>query len=825
MNFDNIEHNGSFDIAIGKSRKEIHWKNREMTWSAFLHRISETHRTAEKYVEYMTAKKTRQDEIKDVGGFVGGYLVEGHRGNGSVLHRQLITLDIDFAHNEFWDDFFMLFNKASALYSTHKHSKETPRFRLVMPLDRSVTTDEYTAIARRIAGNLDINTFDDTTFEPTRLMYWPSTAKDAEFVFEYQDGPWIKADDILATYKNWMDASEWPVSDRAGDIIHRKMKKAGDPLEKTGLVGTFCREYDIHQVIENFLSDIYEPCDVDDRYTFKGGSTSAGLVIYNKGTWAYSHHGTDPVSGQLCNAFDLVRLHLFGLKDEDAKAGTAINHLPSYVAMTDFARQDPNIVKRIGVERIESIKDDFSETDEEDDQKWLKGMESDKKGVYQSTINNVILVLQNDPKVKGKLALNKFEQREVSKGNLPWRKISGPYECLTDKDDAGLRHYLEHKYKITGVQRIQDAINLIFLQNAFHPVCDYLKGLQWDGEKRLDTLFIDYLGAEDNAYTRAVTRKCLVAAVSRVFYPGTKFDYVLVLVGKQGVGKSSIVKKLGQQWYSDSFGSIQGKEAFEQIQGVWILEMAELAGLKKAEFEQIKHFISKSEDRYRVAYGKRTENFPRQCIFIGTTNNKDFLRDPTGNRRFWPVDTLVHLPKKDTWKDFTSEEVDQVWAEAYTLFKSRESLFLTKEQEEMALDMQVAHSETDDRSGLIQRYLEVPLPAGWVSMDTNQRRLYLFGEDELKANATEIRTRVSVAEIWCELFNKPIADMSRYNTKDLHNIMKNIPGWEEGKAPVKIRPYGMQRVYRRIYNKADIVCKEQNTVCMDDDEAQKSTPF
>ena len=810
-----IKHDGPFDIATGRSRKETHWRNRETTWGAFVRRISETHRTAEKLSEYMSEKKTRQDEIKDVGGYVGGYVNNGRRKSENITHRQLVTLDIDFSRGQIWDDFTMLFDNAAAIYSTHKHTSESPRLRLVLPLDRPVVADEYVAIARRIAGDLDINCFDDTTYEPSRLMYWPSTSKDAEYVFEYQDGPWLSADKVLGSYKNWQDASEWPVSDRSGEVLLREIKKQGDPLEKPGVVGAFCRTYDIHEAIETFLDDVYEPCDIEGRYTFKEGSTAAGLVVYDD-KYAFSHHGTDPASGKLCNAFDLVRLHLYGLQDEDAKEGTPGSKLPSYTAMLELSAKDGKVRKRLGTERLQEIKGEFAAEYEDQEGEpvntdWLELMDVDKKGNYKNTIDNIRIVLDNDPAVKNKLALNKFEQREVALGDLPWRKIGPKDYYLSDKDDAGIRHYLEKAYELSGIQKVQDAMALTVDKNAFHPVRNYLNSVKWDGESRIETMLVDYLGAEDSDYVRAVTRKILVAAVARIFRPGIKFDYVLVLVGKQGKGKSTIIKKLGGDWYSDSFTTVQGKEAFEQIQGVWLLEMAELAGLKKAEMETIKHFISKCEDRYRVAYGRRIENFPRQCVFFASTNDKDFLRDPTGNRRFWPVDIDETTPIKNVFEELDQYEVDQIWAEAVKLFKDGETLYLSAELEQLAFAKQTEHSETDDRSGLVQGFLDTLLPESWPEMDYYSRRNFIAGE-ELGEAGTMVRQRVSIAELWCELFGKQKADMTKFNTRDLHTIMRSIVGWEESKAPVFVKGYGRQRVYRRIENLQNGIHEGQNGI-------------
>jgi predicted P-loop ATPase len=250
-------------------------------------------------------------------------------------------------------------------------------------------------------------------------------------------------------------------------------------------------------------------------------------------------------------------------------------------------------------------------------------------------------------------------------------------------------------------------------------------------------------------------------------------------------------------WYSDSFGTIQGKEAYESIQGVWIMEMGELAGLRKAEMETIKHFISKCEDRYRVAYGKRTETFPRQCIFIGTTNNREFLNDPTGNRRFWPVDVTVNKPSKNIWRDLNQAEIDQLWAEAVTLYKAGESVFLDADIELKATEIQGAHTELDERTSLVQEFLDKPVPANWYDLSLYEKRSFLqSGPDPIMPADTILRHKMSVIEIWTELFGKSQADMARWQAKEIHNIMRNIRGWEQKTIRTKIE--GVQRGYIRL---------------------------
>lgn len=799
-----IAYDGAFDLATGKSRKETHWRNAEWKWSDLLKKVSTTHRTAESVTEYAKSKKSRQDEIKDIGGFVGGYITQGRRISGSVPHRQLLTLDIDYGNKDTWDDFIMLHPVAAGLYSTHKHTESTPRYRLLIPLDRPVMPNEYEAISRRIAGSLDIEYFDETTFQPERLMYWPSTSKDGIFVFRFNDANWLHADGILDTYHDWRDTSEWPISEKHTARIRSDIKKQGEPTEKRGIVGAFCRAYGIGAAIETFLDAIYTECDQDNRYTYAGGSTSAGLIVYDD-KFTYSHHGTDPVGGLCCNAFDLVRIHNFGELDNDTDYGMQTTKKPSYLAMMEFCRENETIRKQIGKDRLREAKDDFDVEDEspdsgvEADIDWLGKLELDEKNKYANTINNVITILNNDPNLKGKFGFNQFEQRETISGNLPWRKYSDGKD-IVDADDAGLRHYIERVYGISNMLKVKDAFDLVVRANKYHPVKDYLNGLVWDRHKRIDKMFVRYMGAEDTPYTWAVSRKMMAAAVTRIFRPGIKFEYVLTLVGPQGKGKSEMFAKLFGTWFSDSFSGVHGKESFEQLQGVWGVEIAELSGLKKADVDAVKHYIGKKVDRYRVAYGKRSENFPRQCIFLGTTNELLFLMGINGDRRFWPVQILHTEPLLSVFEDLDETEIGQLWAEAVLLYVEGEELFLDKVTEEEAFKIQAEHTKEDDRTGMIQKYLDTLLPADWEDRDIYERREFLNTEDPLTAKGIIERQVVCVAEIWCECLGGQQKEMGSYNTKELHAIIKRMEGWSGDQKTIRHKIYGFQRGYQRTQN-------------------------
>ena len=795
MQVGKLEYDENLSIAIGLSVSSKVWKNTKTTWSDLVQKLATPVVTAETYKRFMSATKEEQSRIKDVGGFVGGFLTNGRRDKTNVLYRQLITLDIDFSHENLWWDFTVLYDWAAVIHSTHKSCPEKPRHRLIIPLDREVSQEEYQAIARKIAGDLNIDLFDQSTFDANRLMFWPSVSSDAEYYFEYQDGPFLEADYILGLYDDWRDTSEWPTATDSTDVIMQAIKKQEDPEDKKGIIGVFCRTYTIQEAIETFLSDVYTPAG-EGRYTYINGSTAAGLIVYDD-KFAYSHHGTDPAGGRLCNAFDLVRIHKFGhldtgkeKEDKDKK---------SFKAMEEFASKDSTTKKRIAEEKFAEAKFEFAEeakaeVPEEYDTSWTEELNANTKGEYDNSANNLNIILRHDQFLKDVFKLNIFDNKRYVTRSLPWRKVD-TMEPVRDVDYSGVRNYIECVYGIVSSQKVDDALALEFEKKKFHPIREYIRAQKWDGIPRVNTLLIDYFGAEDNAYTRAAIRKTLVAAVARVFEPGIKFDTALILVGEQGTYKSTFVKKLGMEWFSDTFTTVQGKESFEQIQGAWLIEMAELSGLKKAEVESIKHYISKREDTFRPAYGRTVETYKRQCVFFGTTNNKDFLRDPTGNRRFMPIDVRPEYVTKSVNDDLTQDEINQIWAEAYQLYLAKEPLYLVGDEDIIAKIEQHKHSEADERKGIIEEYLNTKFPDDWDKMDLYDRRRWL--EDPLSKNGTVQKDFICIAEVWCECLGKDKTEMSRYNTREVNEILRSLPEWEAIASTKNFPLYGKQKYYKR----------------------------
>ena len=770
----------NFDIAVGNSRKTKNWRNTQMSWPELLAKLGKPRVTPETVAEYRAMGREEQAEVKDVGGFVAGYLNSGRRTD--VRFRSMLCLDADYADKDLWPDWQQVYGCAAAVYSTHKHTPQKMRLRLVVPLARDVSPDEYQALARKVADKIGIDKFDDTTYDPGRLMYWPSHSQDGVYLFEHCDGALLDPDAVLAEYVDWHDISAWPMSSRVSQIVKRSQEKQQDPTMKPGLVGAFCRAYTIRDAIEAYVPD-YSPCTEPNRYTYTKGSTAAGVVVYED-KWSYSHHATDPASGQLCNAWDLVRLHKFHALDEgvDARA----DRLPSYKAMQALAQEDPKVRTQIVDDRLAEAREDFADAD------WKGGLKTSGKGVLAQNIENNVLVLRNDERLKGAIAYDEFRQTVTAVRSLPWRPVEDPSQW-TDFDDAALRLFMERNYGLVGKDRLFDAVNNIAQENKYHPVRDYLDSCTWDGTPRVDTLLVDYLGAEDTPYTRAVTRKTLTAAVARIYRPGTKFDYVLTVRGKQGIGKSGLIGVLGGQWASDTFSTVQGKESYEQIIGVWLIEVGELAGMRKAESDQVKFYISKSSDRFRPAYGRRTQEFPRQCIFIGTTNERGFLRDTTGNRRFWIVDT-PNKAQRSMWHDLPPETVAQIWGEAKHYYRQGETLFLPPDLEAEARRIQSAYEEENPRAGLVSDYLERTLPEDWKSMDLYERRQFL----ESGREGTQLRTKVCTMEIYAEALGGNPDRWDRYVGKELRGIMDRMPGWRYcGNTTTRTR-YGTQRYYERI---------------------------
>ncbi len=786
------------NVSIGSSRKAVKWKPSSLWVSELYNKLETPVRGTETLQQYLALPKGKQDELKDVGGFVAGVLSGQRRKANAVVSRDVLTLDLDNVPAGGTQDVLRRLEGLGCgycVYSTRKHHEAAPRLRVLVPMFRSCTADEYEPLSRMMAKLIGIELCDPSTFEASRLMYWPSCSADSTYVYHAADKSFIDVDAVLAMYADWCNVAEWPQVPGTEQQYVKLAAKQGNPLDKQGVVGAFCKTYDIYAAMDTWLPGIYEPTDIPGRYSYTGGSTTGGAVIYDDAQFLYSHHATDPCGGRLVNPFDMVRLHRFGDQDDDATPGTPTNRLPSYTAMCQAAVEDTSVSTLLGQERYAKAAEAFAGAAIDMDADWIKLLEVNGQGSWVKSLKNIKIILMNDPNLAGKVRLNLFTGRIDVCGQLPWHRISEGGSLWRDTDTTQLRTYLEPMIGKVSKNDVADAVAACAEELAYHPVRDYLSGLEHDGQPRLDTMLIDYLGAADTEYTRAVTRKSSVAAVARVMTPGVKYDNMLVLSGEQGRYKSTFFKILGGDWFSDSLRTFEGKEAMESLLGTWINEISELQAFDRSEVNAVKAFLSKQADYYRESYGRFVSERARQCVFFGTTNSRNYLRDTTGGRRFWPVDIDIQSRKKNVVDQLNAER-DQIWAEAVMRWQIGEPLYLPREVEEAAKEQQDTHTEQHPWEGMIEEFVNKKVPADWQVWDLG-RRLMFWNDNMAKIDQTLVeRQRISAAEIWCEMLCRNKADMTQRAAREINALLEKMPGWKAaGSNRYLGAPYGKLRCF------------------------------
>ena len=790
-----------YSIAVGNSCEAKFWANEEVTFDELCQRLSNTKYTSETVEQYKHFNKEERNKAKDNGGFVGGKLKGTKRGVSEVLFRSMLTLDLDKAKVGFIDKFTAESKYLSCLYTTHSHTKEEPRCRVIVPLSRDVTPDEYNAIARLFASQFGIEQFDACSFRIAQLMFYPTTPKNGEFIFKKIEGKVLNPDKFLADYPMWHDISTLPLTpDELPKNNVQRGRKKKDPTELKGVIGAFCRAYTVQEAIETYLSDVYEPTDKNNRYSLKSADSKGGLIIYEE-KYAFSHHATDIACGRELNAFQLVMLHLFGSDNNDAVK-----------KMKEVARDDERVRTQLILDNGEFDEDEINDDSQSESpivskakpiKDWISKLSIGIDGAIENTSKNLEIILENDKNLQG-FAYNELSNRVEVIGRVPWDRPKAN-RFWREADESQLRLYIDKKYIEFKERNFEVAFNSIVDNRRFHPVRDYLDSLpKWDGVKRVEEVFIKFLSADDNDYTRAITKKTFAACVARAYHPGTKFDSIPVLDGAQGIGKSTLIKYLaGEEFFSDnlSLTDMNDKTAAEKIQGNWLIEIGELSGMKKADIEKVKSFVSTTDDKYRASYGRVVESHPRQCVIFATVNGdgRGYLRDITGNRRFWIVKCNQTLQKR-MWDENDKNYRDQFWSEAKEIYESGEELYLEGSLLDIATDYQNEALEQDERVGIVEQYLNRLLPTNWHEMDLYKRRSFLNGDDFICEKGTIQRTEVSNAEIWCECFGKSQSDLKSSDSYQLAAIMKQIGGWERTSTIRNLPIYGRQRIYKKRLN-------------------------
>lgn len=845
---------GVLPVCTGSSRTSKKWTNTTITWGDLCQRLGKTQRTGETVEQYHAMSKDEKAKVKDVGGIVCGHLkhdktsddktMAGRKTKDNILNRSIVTLDMDECP-EGLNPVEIISEKlpgiAAVAYTTHSHTPEAPRWRIFIPLFEWVTPFYYEGIARWIGNEIGMQYLDKTTFQYNRLMYWPSTSSDGEYLCKVVDGSPISPRKFYEAYPAMKRESAWPrhpdeepvekrspLHEREGE--YSAAGKPGAPAEKPGIIGAFCRAYPIEEAISTFLGEVYKPEGLG-RYTYINGSSSGGLIIDGEGK-AYSFHGTDPANtGHSLNAFDLVRIHKFGHLDKDANAGCKGNNLPSYQAMCTWCAEDSRVRGLLNKELIEHVEQQESK----DSRSHIPGFDEllrGSKGEIKKCYENFKIIMLNDP-VLSRIRRNAFTGNdEIDDPML----IGCESNIIDDSALFGIATIFERKYNVYITKdKVDDTLEGVSGLHSYHPVKDYILSAAWDHIERLETALIEYMGAPDTPLVRAQTRKWFVGAVKRIFDPGCKFDYMLVLVGPQGVGKSTFFSLIANngEYYNESLTfDMEFKTFVETLVRGWIFEIPEMAGMKSVrEQEKVKSILSMTGAYARKAYGRRVKYYPRHCALAATTNERGFLND-LNSRKFWVIDVAGD---PDLRSKLTDKTIRQLWAEAYVYYTQNESIYLPKDLEEESRKASIAHNTAfeDPRLGDVLAYLEYLLPDNWRELSRDARTAYIKQYTVSNGNGPDFdfrrkmrRNRVCVAEVKNELddiFRKyPDKTSPQYV-----NRLLSLTGWElydDGEKHIVDKIYGQQRnIFIRPHTDGEdeVIL----TDCDDDSDCEAQKPY
>jgi putative DNA primase/helicase len=756
-------------VATAPKRNSAHWRQGEVTWGDLVSWMDTPGTTKEAGNYFLgTLRETTVVHKK------GGDPCTGmHRINPAVVSRSAITLDADTPRADLPDVVELLLGCAAIVHTTYSSSPDDPRFRIIIPIDRPLLPDEYFAAVSALMQQLGEDQFDKGSVEPARYMFKPAAQEPSWFQHWVIDGPALAVDPLLAGWDPDLSKLSTPKP-------HRNKR---DPYELEGVVGAF-----------NLLITSYElPYDSaeDGRWSLHGTASVAGMGEMGPGL-VYSHHITDPAYGQACSAFDLVRLHMWGHLDKDEALDKPVNRRPSHAAMLETAAGDPRVqAERVGLDFAEDLDDDLAGTFDDAAVWKLELKFENKTDTLLDTIRNWDIVTANDPAFTG-LHFNEFTLAVEIDTDLPWRTVAAAGTMFDTADLADLALYLERTY---GVQLTDRRINQLVITTAartrVNPVRDYLDALTWDGKHRVEKCLP---GVRPTSYTMMVARKCLAAAVARVYEPGIKWDHTLILYGPEGLGKTFWVESMARG-YSASLGPINQKDTLLTMQRNWIMLADEGYSLRKADADLQKEFLTKRVDVFRAPYDARPTAYPRHSVIWGSTNDEVFLRRQEGNRRF----LIVRCEDKVDFAALTPAYIDQVWAEAVHIYRSGELLYLDDDQSLTAAAEREGFIEEDALEGVIQEFLDTPVPSEWATMSSEARlgwrQSYLDG---LVGPGDSTIDQTCSAELYVEALGRRFGDHRRSELLDINTALKRVPGWVARPGRHRVRQYGPQQVFVRL---------------------------
>lgn len=833
--------------------------NVEWTWRELAERLRKSYKDPYTLEEFRSLTEDQQLRRKNNGYFCGAQFEGGRRRKQNMLERMLIAFDLDDCPQDLLEALkggtSGLGDVEYVIYSTRKHSfPNNIRLRIVLPLAVPLAHDKFKPVARILASKLDpsMQAVDKVSFTAAQFMYWPSHCSDVKPFYYWNKSltrDVIDADAILEEYGDWKDFNRLPRSAREGEL-RRTSEKMANPLEKRGVVGAFCRTFNVHEAIAEFIPDIYRQTE-GDRYTYIPGTTANGCVVYDDGNAFFSHHGTDPASDRSNNSFDLVRIHRFGHLDKDADDDTRPTDMPSYKAMAELLMGYPDVQQDLRnenyteedidevfddlvtgydndtldneIERSEvtsrlrkAKEDEAAKTGTVDPDMWKLDLDTNSDGIIKPGLPNLLLILRHGLAFKGRFAFDEFRCENVVLKPIRSKRLGVSAPGPNHMDPMGrfserhlhvIRLILEaHRDKGGWGMAVSDrdleaAHQIVSQENRVHPVREYLDGLAWDGVPRIDEFWIRACHTPDTPYFRETARLWLTAAPARVYEPGCKFDFCPIIEGPQGLFKSSLLIALGGAWATEITGHFDNPQKLvEKTLGYWIVEIPELVQFSKAEVAQIKATITEQAAKgVRLAYARLPGYFPRQFIFAGTTNDETYLRDTTGNRRFWPIPCgpgQIDL-------EWVEKNRDQIWAEATHSYREMRKakpvgnlpLYLKGTAGEEATSAQAARVVDDgsqSAAGLIAYWLETPVP---VSLSRPGATAGDFTENHPDEELV-LRKVTCGREIFLKALDGKRDGYDQRAAQVVGRAMKLVSGWVTGKM-ARCGEYGRQRTFVR----------------------------
>ena len=769
----------TLDLSVAPSVSSRRWEAATLTW------------------ERLVDRAHNPEAVKDCGGYVAGRLKGTARKKGQVEYRSAVTLDADAA-SETLPAVVAGLGLRALVHSTYSHTRAHPRYRVIFPImGPGLSEDEYPRVARGLIEALGEAQFDPGSTQPERLMFWPATAAPDEYEVVECDGETATAQGLLRDFGGLHATPD-----------HKPGPKR-DPKELPGVAGAFNRVYDMARAVAEFHLP-YDPVEGDpDRWHYTPAESEGGVIVYPDG-YVFSNHASDPAYGRALSMFDLVALHVYG--GEDRAAGvpqsTAPADRPSIQrAMREFAAR-PEIV-------TELVAADFANVD--GDEAGARGLPEwvlefhlhPKTGKPLDDVHNWDLLMRHDPVLRA-LARNEMDLTTVTRRQFPWRAVeAGEDDALTNADRAQISAHLQRAYNMPrpAQEQLNGVIDMVAQDNAFHPVVEYLEGLEWDGVSRIET----YLPGAADAYTRRVARLAAVQAVARALDPGVKVDNCLILTGRQGLGKSWFVETMARGW-TCTLGPIEGGGLRDTVMAMtrsWVTVADEGFAMKKADAEALKQFVTLTHDVIRLPYAREHVKLPRRQVIWGTTNDAVFLRAQEGNRRF----LIVEVAEKLDFGKYSDEYVNQVWAEAVHIWKTSRAkyglkdnpeLFLSASEEAAAESVRSMATEEDSMTGLIQAYLDTLVPENWVEMSPDERISWLRDEEQGIVSGTHPIDVVCSLEIWEIALGRERGKHSRVDILQITNALKQLPGWfGPMPKPTRLPFYGPQRVFARLDEPTD----------------------